>query len=104
MKICEYINNITDIKYIHMLILNRSIPKRIGISKDMHENYNVYYLLSVDPMYNFYFIYTTLKVRLRNIKYPFLELSDTQEHPYIWEGKTTRIDILREIKLIFGFG
>ncbi len=101
MKICEYIINITDIKYVLILILNEWSPKRIALGKEISDYHNIYFLLRVDPMYDFYIIYTTLKVRLRNIKHPYLELSDTQKYPYVWEAKTSSIDILREIQLMF---
>ena len=101
MKICEYINNITGIKFVQSLVLNKWSPKKIEMSKEITDYHNVYFLLRVDPQYDLYIIYTTLKVRLRDIEYPYLELSDTQKYPYVWEAKTSSIDILREIQLMF---
>ena len=102
MKICEYIHNITDIKYIQMLILNESFPREIEIYKNINENYDIYFLLSIDPTYYYgYSISTKMKVRLRNIKYPYLDLSDTKKSPYIWEGKIVSIDIFKRIDLMF---
>ena len=100
MKICEYTNNLTDIKYIQMLILNEFVPKRIEISKDIHENYNISYLFGVIPEYHFN-IYTVLRIKLRNIRYPYLTLSDVEYFSYIWERKTSRIDTLKYIWVMF---
>jgi len=101
MKPCEYINNLTDIKYVLILVLNEWSPKRIEIYKNINDYHNIYFLLRVDPQYDLYIIYTTLKVRLKNIEFPYLELSDTQKYPYVWEAKTSSIDTLREIQLMF---
>ncbi len=100
MRTCEYIHNFTDIKYIKTLILNKSISKRIYIDKNVHENYDIHFLLIVDPLHD-YDTYTTLKVKARNIKYPYLELSGIRTYPYIWEAKTTKINTLRHIEVKF---
>jgi len=91
MKICEYIHNLTDIKFVQSLILNENNQKKIEIIKNMYENYNIYFLLRVDSLYGFYSINTTLKVRLKNIKYPYLQFVEEMRHPSILETKTVRI-------------
>ena len=102
MKICEYIHNLTDIKFVQSLVLNKNNQKKIEIDKNIHVDYDIFYLLSVNPMYYYgYGIYTTLKVRLRDIEYPYLQFIEWLEHPNIREGKITSIDTLKDIELMF---
>ena len=103
MKICEYIHNLTDIKYVLVLILNKSVPKKIETSNYLGEYHDMYFLLQVDSLYSDE-IHTTLKVKTRNIKYPYFVLADILSRPHIWEAKTARIGISKKIKLIFGLG
>ncbi len=102
MKLCKYIHNITDIKYIRVLILNELAQKRIEFYEDIHGHHNLYFLLSVDPMRDFD-IYTPLKVKTIHIlfMYPYFVLTNIQSHPQIWYETTAKINTLKNIHLQF---
>ncbi len=105
MNMWEYVNNIVDINHIWFLILNDDIQKIIDIGKNINKNYDVSSLtVSIGPVSNDIHtitIYNTMKVRYRNIKYPFITLSNVGNILNIWEGKTAKINTLKVIKLMF---
>ena len=95
MKLCKYMHNLFNIKYAQ-----KFTQKDIYIGKNIHNYNKKYWLLDMEPTY-YYYIYIIMKVNLKNIKYPYLELANTENSISIWEGKTESIDILKKINLMF---
>ena len=104
MYFCEYINNLADISHLWFLILNTS-QKGIGIGPNIDKIYTTYSIaVNIGPVlsdiHNVVF-YNTMKVRYRNIKYPFITFTNIGYSLTIWEGKTANLDTLKEVKFIF---